>query len=204
LTQEVKNQILKISKPTVVSVGGFGPVDREISSYCFKNSGKFITFDIDNSHAPQILGDICKFDTLLAETRVVPDIVIALEVLEHVFDYSLAIEAVYKSLKPGGIFIVSTPWIIPIHDRPNDFHRLTPQALIRGFSDYSEIVVTARGNYFDSVIMLLLRGLFIKEKGSKLIMLIGVVLSSFIRKPKLHSNLKVVDSCIGYLVYAKK
>ncbi len=58
------------------------------------------------------------------------DWVVTGQVLEHVEgNPQQAIDESYRLLKPGGIAIHTTCFIMPIHRSPNDFWRFTPEAL---------------------------------------------------------------------------
>lgn len=54
------------------------------------------------------------------------DILVADQVLEHVERPWLASEAFHRVLKPGGIAIVATPGLYPIHPSPLDCWRIMP------------------------------------------------------------------------------
>ena len=56
------------------------------------------------------------------------DILIADQVLEHVQRPWLAASEIYRVLKPGGIAVVATPGLYPIHPSPIDCWRLMPDA----------------------------------------------------------------------------
>lgn len=189
---------------TVVSVGGFGPVDDLLREKIKMGGGSFITLDINEEHHPDIVADICSIEKSLQIRGIEPDIIFALEVLEHVWDFGAAVDSCFNSLKSGGTFIFSTPWVIPIHDRPYDYFRFTPQALANMVANFEYIRIFARGNYVDSIITLLLRGLFSGKSSGKLILLIGILLSLLKSKPKIYSDTNSVDSCIGYISIATK
>lgn len=53
------------------------------------------------------------------------DTALCLQVLEHVAHPRLAVEEIYRILKPGGITILSVPHLSRIHDAPSDFYRFT-------------------------------------------------------------------------------
>lgn len=69
--------------------------------------------------------DVCKGP--LAEAAF--DLVIAEQVLEHVARPDLAASNVFKMLRPGGKFIVSTPFLLKIHAHPDDFYRWTENGM---------------------------------------------------------------------------
>ena len=57
-------------------------------------------------------------------------------VLEHVYDFQLAIDEMTRVLKKGGVLIVGTPFMLKIHMR-EDYWRFTSIALKRLFKkDY--------------------------------------------------------------------
>ncbi len=54
------------------------------------------------------------------------DMIVADQVLEHVQHPWYAAEAFYRALKPGGLAIVATPGLYPIHPSPLDCWRIMP------------------------------------------------------------------------------
>lgn len=53
------------------------------------------------------------------------DCALLLDVLEHVFDVDSVIRNISRILKPGGTLLLTTPFIYPVHGKPDDFHRFT-------------------------------------------------------------------------------
>ena len=204
LLSEVQTQIKFFNNPVVVSVGGYGPVDDLLKSFVREMGGEYFTFDINGLHNPEIVGDVTNISSSLTKLEIVPDIIVALEVFEHVPKFELALLSCYEALNSKGVLIMSTPWITPIHDRPHDYYRFTPTALKLHLSKFQECTVLARGNYFDSIVALMLRGLFSGGHVGKLFMAIGILLSLMSPLPKLYSRLDCIDSCLGYFTIAKK
>ena len=68
--------------------------------------------------------DICS-DTLDEQF----DLIIAEQVFEHLLYPHRAAKNIYKMLKPGGCFIVSTPFLVRYHPQPNDCTRWTETGL---------------------------------------------------------------------------
>ncbi len=60
---------------------------------------------------------------------------ILLSVLEHVEDLAGAVEGLEWALTPGGLVIVSVPFMFPEHASPSDYWRFTPAALRLLFGD---------------------------------------------------------------------
>ena len=57
------------------------------------------------------------------------DVILCTEVLEHVKNPQLLISEFYRISKKDGILILSTPFLYPIHESPDDYWRFTPFAL---------------------------------------------------------------------------
>lgn len=57
------------------------------------------------------------------------DIVIAEQVFEHVRNPWIGVKNVFKILKPGGYFLITTPFLLKIHGAPEDYWRWTPTGL---------------------------------------------------------------------------
>lgn len=63
----------------------------------------------------------------LADSSV--DHVFAAEVFEHVFNPVELFREILRVLKPGGTFLMTCPFVWPLHEEPYDFARYTPFAL---------------------------------------------------------------------------
>src|SRR5690242_6873617 len=74
---------------------------------------------------PDVYGDACKLPFADASL----DAVLFFEVLEHVRDAQAAVSEVSRVLKPGGILLMSMPFMYPIHNAPFDFQRFTRHGL---------------------------------------------------------------------------
>ena len=55
--------------------------------------------------------------------------VICAEVLEHVKDPGMALEALLNFVAPGGTVIITVPFAFPVHNFPADYWRFTPDGL---------------------------------------------------------------------------
>lgn len=73
-------------------------------------------------HYPEF--DICR-DRLVERF----DVVICEQVLEHVVDPVRAIHNLACMCCPGGFVVVSTPFLVRLHEMPNDYWRFTPGGL---------------------------------------------------------------------------
>ncbi len=57
------------------------------------------------------------------------DLIIAEQVFEHLFYPQRALRNVYSMLKDGGYFLITTPFLVKIHEEPNDCARWTETGL---------------------------------------------------------------------------
>lgn len=85
---------------------------------------KWIIADIEKDRMPDIVLDICDMRVFKDESV---DTINALEVFEHVENPEKGLAECFRILKKGGVFIVSMPFLYPIHADPNDFQRWTAE-----------------------------------------------------------------------------
>jgi len=78
-------------------------------------------------------------------------IVLCTEVLEHCLYPKLAIDEMYRVLKYGGKLILTTRFIFPIHEAPNDYYRFTRYALKKLFMNFSEVTIIQDTTGFESL-----------------------------------------------------
>jgi len=74
------------------------------------------------------------------------DLVVVDQVLEHIENPARAIAELYSRLKPGGLLIATTPFLIKIHGYPHDFQRWTPAGLKREFAQFAQVNVHTWGS----------------------------------------------------------
>jgi SAM-dependent methyltransferase len=73
------------------------------------------------------------------------DAILCLNVLEHIYEYELAIQNIYLALKPGGTLVVAVPFAYPLHDEPGDYWRFTEHGLRKMFSKFKIIEISYKG-----------------------------------------------------------
>lgn len=64
------------------------------------------------------------------------EIILCTEVLEHLHSPHIAVAEMRRVLKKGGLLILTTRFIFPIHDAPNDYYRFTKYGLMFLFKDW--------------------------------------------------------------------
>jgi SAM-dependent methyltransferase len=62
--------------------------------------------------------------------------VLCIETFEHVFEVRRAFAEVFRILKPGGVFVITSPLNFRIHGYPDDYWRMTPSCLRRMLEPY--------------------------------------------------------------------
>ncbi len=72
--------------------------------------------------------------------------ILCVETFEHVFEVRRAFDEVFRVLKPGGIFVITSPFNFRIHAYPDDYWRMTPSCLRRMLTPYAGRVVGAQGH----------------------------------------------------------
>ena len=85
------------------------------------------------------------------------DVVLCMVVMEHLEDPKKAISEMKRVLKPGGMILVSTPFLFPIHDSPNDFWRFTKYGLALLFIDWDIVELSAETNFNETFAVLFQR-----------------------------------------------
>jgi SAM-dependent methyltransferase len=76
------------------------------------------------------------------------DLVVLDQVLEHIRDPWRAVSEIHRILRPGGVSIATTPFLIHIHRHPDDFWRFTDSGLRQLFSAFGTVSVDGWGNRF--------------------------------------------------------
>lgn len=123
------------------SIGSGSRDALEISGSKWENSG-FKTYR--SLQFPDY--DLCQEPAVAAAY----DLVIAEQVLEHVRRPYRAVRNVWEMLRPGGIFAVNTPFLIRVHEDPEDYSRWTEkglrQLLVEGGFEESAVQTGSWGN----------------------------------------------------------
>lgn len=122
-----------------------------LAGFIEKHKGNGLTLDIGCAYSPyaEYFPNRVGFDIkpgpgvdMVGDAHHLPfenekfDNVLCTEVLEHLHSPELAISEMRRVLKRGGILILSTRFIYPIHDAPDDFYRYTKYGLKYLFRDW--------------------------------------------------------------------
>jgi SAM-dependent methyltransferase len=86
----------------------------------------------DVPYSPHDIGEV----QVLANGMALPfadevfDIILCTEVMEHVPEPAMLMAEFSRMLKPGGLLVMTTPFMVPVHEAPYDFYRYTNHGLI--------------------------------------------------------------------------
>ncbi len=105
----------------------------------FDNSNKFIQSDIVQEYGHKII------DVTDMNCSSEFDIILCMNVLEHVFDFHKAIDNLYNALKPGGIAIIFVPVLYPFHDEPDDYWRFTEHSIKKLLKNFVNVEIKHSG-----------------------------------------------------------
>lgn len=198
---EQYNEIPKDSK--VLTIGSGGEVNRILNEASLKNKFNVVSMDIDSKRSPDFIGDICVYD--FGDEKF--DVVVLAEVLEHLYAPHLGIDNIYKILNKNGKLILTTPFILPIHDAPYDYYRFTKYGLQYLLRSFSSLIIKERNSYFEAIDVLWVRMLQINTKQSILVSKIIIPFIFFLKRPitkLLSSYIKTDVMTTGYTVVAVK
>lgn len=191
------------SGENVLTIGSGGEINRLLYKHAEMNSFHVTSFDIDSHRNPDVQGDICTFD--FGNTRF--DHVAICEVLEHVHSPHLAINNIFSVLKSGGSLILTTPFMLPIHEAPIDYYRFTKYGLMHLLQNFDRVEVRERNNYFEAIDVFYMRILQTNHPRTNMvswIVLPWVYYLGRIRTKLLYKLLPVRDMTTGYTVTAIK
>ncbi len=121
----------------IVDVGGKSSRYRSLVGH-----KEYINVDVDPDVRPTAVGDI---HALPLRSDAI-DVVIATEILEHCHSPEVAVTELHRILKPGGVCVLSTRFIFPVHGDPDDYYRFTASALRFLFRRFRKVEIVPHGN----------------------------------------------------------
>jgi len=137
----------------VLNIGSGGQVGSRINKF-FSNSGvRIISIDIDQIRNPDL---ICDASNVAFKSESF-DIVLCVEVLEHIFFPHECINEIHRVLKTNGNLILTTRFIYPLHDRPNDYFRYTKYGLEKILNRFNKVIIESHLNWIETIALLIMR-----------------------------------------------
>ncbi len=131
----------------VLTVGAGGPVNKLLDKRASQQNFTVVSVDIDPARRPDIVADLNRpnFD---AQSF---DAIVLSEVLEHVEEPQRALAHLYDALAPGGRLIITTPFLMPLHNCPRDFYRYTNYGLAYLLRDFDDVWVEPRNSWAQAI-----------------------------------------------------
>lgn len=167
------------TEANVLSIGAGGEVDQLLREFAKRIGFRVVSFDIDERRGPDMVGDICSYNFNTQQF----DVVVMSEVLEHVHSPHLGLKNIHAALKPGGTLILSTPFILPLHDRPHDYFRFTRYGLEFLLKDFCKVRIQERNSYFEAIDVLWVRLLVTKSRPARFISYVLIPLVFYLKRP---------------------
>lgn len=197
---QIKNENTFTHKSRILVVGANGSLNNTLGPFLSKNITTQI--DIDPERRPDIVMDVQKMDF---ENNTF-DIVITLEVLEHVPDPIKAMSEIHRVLKHGGNLYLSTPFILGIHDAPFDYYRFTRYGLLKLAENFDVKLLRERNGYIDALIVLPIRLIMARTVRDKIIgMIFLAILTIFYPFLWIIGRIILDKTCTtGYVMKAEK
>jgi len=81
------------------------------------------------------------------------DLLILMNVLEHVYNFHGLLDSLFYLLKPGGSLVIAVPFMIKIHQAPFDFQRYTHYSLEQMARQHGFEIALLEG-YYDPIFFL--------------------------------------------------
>lgn len=108
------------------------------------------------------------------------DIVLCLSVLEHSKNPQKIVGEIKRILKKGGLAIVSVPFVMPLHDTPEDYWRFTKYGLLEIFKEFELVEIKDNMNSLETIGYLYHR-LFLQTKtcGTRFLSIIFFIFAQF-------------------------
>lgn len=123
--RKILDRLLEVNKHyyqgVVLDIGGR---DRGKFKKPKQEVGKWIFADIEEKRSPDIVLNVCNMEQIQNESI---DVINATELFEHVENPEKGLKECYRVLKRGGVMILSSPFLYPIHGDPHDLQRWTEE-----------------------------------------------------------------------------
>lgn len=138
LERRLSELLRGVEAPIVLDIGAGQRSHRGL----IRDSTLYIRMDVDGRTHCDVVGDACAIPLATSSC----DLVLAIEVLEHIRYFWLALPELRRVLKPGGTCVLSTRFMYPLHGRPGDYWRYSRYALELLFAEFSHATVHPLGS----------------------------------------------------------
>lgn len=134
------------------------------------------------------------------------DVVLCINVLEHIYNFNNVLSEGFRVLKKDGIFIGTTPFLFNVHASPNDYFRYTKSALEKMFdgAGFDKVEIKELGTGLFSVIYQLKFGIFHFKFLRGILIKIYPVFDKILKILKPKNFISSKDMPLGYFFIARK
>jgi len=166
-----------------------------------QGSHEIVTANIDERYGADLIFDAEQEWPVESESY---DAVLFVNVLEHLYNYRIAVEEARRVVKQGGEVITVVPFLFNVHGSPGDHFRYTKSTLVRLFGEagFSRVTVTELGTGAFSVMYHLMLGFIPWSWLGRLLMPVFVGMDGLVASIKPNSSMSAEHMPLGYLVVA--
>jgi ubiquinone/menaquinone biosynthesis C-methylase UbiE len=107
------------------------------------------TLNIESENGVDIVADAEYLEKVIKDETF--DIVLCFSVLEHTKHPIKIIDNIYRILNKGGMVLVSVPFIMSLHDTPNDYWRFTRYGLLELFKNFELLEIKDSMNSLETI-----------------------------------------------------
>ncbi len=137
----LKPQVMEKITGDIVEIGGYENYFKE--KYI---EGKFLNLDLKpNSGVVDLVGDAEKLSSLVESGSLGG--VFCISVLEHTRNPHRVVDEIYKSLRPGGVAFISSPWMFESNMEPHDYFRFSRHQNEIYFNQFEIVDVNYTNSY---------------------------------------------------------
>lgn len=174
INRAIKEVVSNLShKAMVLNIGSGGTIAEQIEGNLPDQTIKVTSTDIDPDRNPDVVDDLVNSNL----PNHAYDCVICAEVIEHVVDPVKAVENLYRVLKPGGICLVTTPYMFPTHDAPHDYFRYTEFGLRLLFKEFQIVSIEGKTRWWETLLLQFWRMMWIGSTATKVaVWLVSIIL----------------------------
>ncbi len=119
--------------PALIAAAGEAATLLNIGSGRTRHAPNMVNIDIGAFPQVDVVGDAQRLPILDATA----DLAVCTALLEHVPDPAAVVAEIRRTLRPGGLAFVETPFLQPYHEGPDDYQRYTIMGLRRLFSGFT-------------------------------------------------------------------
>ncbi|MFA5029375.1 MAG: methyltransferase domain-containing protein [Patescibacteria group bacterium] len=192
-TKELVDYCLKYVTGEVADVGAG---TAKYKPMILSRASSYLAFDVVPGEKIDVVGDVLNMP-LSSESF---DTVISTQVLEHVEKPWVMVSEIRRILKPGGVCVLTAPFLISYHPDPTDFFRYTTEGIVSLFKNEGFEIIEAGsyGRLFSTFKEIVRLGYFRQKrfKGQELFLKYAQKfthwLDGFVKNKSIYTNIYVI------------